>query len=704
METKNNLDQVKLDSTTADELLQELHTIANNEGTDVAKNVASSWINELREKINYHGQLYYNEDRPEISDAQYDELVHQLVALENQYPDLVTSDSPTQRVGGAPIEAFQKVTHRVPMLSLDNAFNAGDLRAFDQRVKKLSGRDEIAYVLELKIDGLTAVLTYENGKLARGATRGDGEVGEDVTHNIRTIKSIPQTLKKPVSIDIRGEVYMKKQAFSELNAVREERGEALFANPRNAAAGSVRQLDSRIAAERSLDYLAYDLIYLGDGGLTSHMQVLEYLEELGFTVNERQRCADIEEVIKLTEEWAEERNNHPFEIDGLVIKIDDLALRDELGTTAKSPRWAMAYKFPAQQKTTKVLDIIPSVGRTGVITPVASLEPVEVAGSTVSRATLHNEDELRRKDVRIGDTVVIQKAGDVIPEVVRVVTEERSGEEKEFVMPTECPVCHGPVLREPGEAVHRCVNTLACSAQIKEGIVHFVARDAMNLEGIGPSLIDQLLEKGLIKDVADLYYLTKDQLLGLERMGEKSAQNAIGAIEESKERSLDRLIFALGIRHVGSGTARLLTEKYKSIDALLEAQADELLEVDEIGPKSAESIANFFAQQRNRDLIEKLRQGGVKMEMAVVEEAAADTSLAGQTFVFTGSLEKLARSEAQEMVLKRGGKVSSSVSKKTNYVVYGADPGSKYEKAVELNVQTLTEEEFMRLIGEQSEL
>lgn len=699
MERKNN-PQIHLNTLTTEELLQELQDTASKDGSDAAKNNASNWVKELREQINYHAQRYYNEDAPEIGDVEYDQLMQKLVALENRYPDLVTSDSPTQRVGGVPIDAFQKVTHRIPMLSLDNAFNAEDLRAFDQRVKKLSGRDDIAYVLELKIDGLTAVLTYENGKLVRGATRGDGEVGEDVTHNIKTIKSIPPLLKKPVSLDIRGEVYMKKQAFSELNSAREERGEALFANPRNAAAGSVRQLDPRIAAERSLDYLAYDLIYLGEGGLDSHIQVLEYLEELGFTVNQRQRCEGIEQVIKLTEEWAEERNNHPFEIDGLVIKIDDLALRDELGTTAKSPRWAMAYKFPAQQKTTKVLDIIPSVGRTGVITPVAALEPVEVAGSTVSRATLHNEDELRRKDVRIGDTVVIQKAGDVIPEVVRVVTVDRTGEEKEFIMPTECPVCRGPVLREPGEAVHRCTNNLACPAQIKEGIVHFVSRDAMNLEGIGPSLIDQLLEKGLIKDVADLYYLKKEQLFDLERMGEKSAQNAMDAIEESKERSLDRLIFALGIRHVGSGTARLLTEKYRSIDDLMQAQAEELLEVDEIGPKSAESIANFFAQQRNRDLIEKLRQGGVKMEMEVKDEVAANASLVGQTFVFTGSLEKLSRSEAQEMVLKRGGKVSSSVSKKTSYVVYGADPGSKYEKAVELNVKTLTEEKFMELIGQ----
>ena len=678
--------------------LENLKEIENNSGRAEALNVANRCAVELREQIAYHNHRYYVLDDSEIDDDEYDKLMRRLTAIEEEYPEVITPDSPTQRVAGAPIEAFQKVTHRVPMLSLDNAFGADDLRAFDQRVKRLSGRDAIEYVVELKIDGLTAVLTYVNGSLVTGATRGDGEVGEDVTHNIRTIKTVPLKLQKPVSIEIRGEVYMDKNSFRELNTLREERSEQLFANPRNAAAGSVRQLDPRVAAERSLNYLAYDLIYLGEGGLMTHMQVLDYLSDLGFSVNKRQLCKDIEEVIKVTEEWTEKRNDLPFEIDGLVIKINDLALRDELGTTAKSPRWATAFKFPAQQKTTIVVDIVPSVGRTGVITPVANLEPVEVAGSTVSRATLHNEDELRRKDVRIGDTVVIQKAGDVIPEVVKVVTSKRTGNEREFVMPTVCPVCNAPVQREPGEAVHRCTNNLGCPEQIKEGIVHFVSRDAMNLEGIGPSLIDQLLEKELIKDVAGLYYLQKDDFLRLERMGEKSAQNAMDAIAESKDRSLDRLIFALGIRHVGSGTARLLTEKYKSIDDLLNTTEEELLQVEEIGPKSAESIVDFFAQERNRQLIEKLRRGGVKMEMPKEEEQVVDPSFAGKTFVFTGSLETLTRTEAQEMVLSRGGKVSGSVSKKTSYVIYGADPGSKYEKARELNVTTLTEAEFMQMI------
>lgn len=678
--------------------LEEFQQIEAQSGRPEALERVNRYVNELRQWIEYHEHKYYEEDAPEITDQEFDQLMRELQRLEEAYPEVITPDSPTQRVGGAPIDAFQKVTHRVPMLSLDNAFDAGDLQAFDQRVRKLSGRDELHYVVEPKIDGLTVVLTYENGLLVRGATRGDGEVGEDVTHNVRTIRSIPLQLTKPVSIEVRGEVYMNKTAFAKLNDRRELAGEALFANPRNAAAGSIRQLDPKIARERSLNYLAYDLIYLGDGGLMTHTGVLDYLKELGFTVNSHYFCPEIDEVIRKTEEWIEKRHHLRFEIDGLVIKINDLALRNELGATAKSPRWAMAFKFPAQQKTTKVLSIEPSVGRTGVITPVANLEPVEVAGSVVSRATLHNEDELRRKDVRIGDTVVIQKAGDVIPEVVRVVLTERTGAEQEFVMPEQCPVCGAPVTREPGEAVHRCTNNLGCPAQIKEGIVHFVARDAMNLDGVGPSLIDQLLDKGLIKDVADLYYLKKDDLLGLERMGEKSAQNAMNAIEESKNRSLDRLIFALGIRHVGAGTARTLTEKYRSMDALMNTSVDELLTVDEIGPKSAESISQFFAESRNRELIAKLRQGGVRMEMPEEPAIVAESNFAGKSFVFTGGLETLSRGEAQELVLRRGGKVSSSVSKKTDYVVYGKDPGSKFEKAQELNIPTLTEEEFKELL------
>lgn len=678
--------------------LEELRQIESEKGREDALSRANEQAEELRQEIEHHDYRYYVLDEPEVADVEYDLLMRELKQLEEAYPEIITPDSPSQRVAGAPIEAFDKVVHRVPMLSLDNAFNGEELRAFDQRIKRMSGREDIEYVVELKIDGLTAVLTYTDGSLNRGATRGDGQVGEDVTHNIRTIKSIPLRLKKPVSIEIRGEVYMDKQGFADLNQRREEQGESLFANPRNAAAGTIRQLNAQIAAERPLNLLAYDLIYLGEGEFTTHIEVLNYLEELGFKVNKRQLCSNIEEVVKVTEEWTEQRGQWPFEIDGLVIKINDLALREELGTTAKSPRWATAFKFPAQQRTTTVEDIIPSVGRTGAITPVAILEPVEVAGSTVSRATLHNEDEMRRKDVRIGDIVVIQKAGDVIPEVVKVVESKRTGEEKEFIMPSNCPVCGAQVIRELGEAKHRCTNNLGCPAQVKEGIVHYVSRNAMNLEGVGPSLIDQLLEKELIKDVADLYYLKKEDLIQLERMGEKSAENAIKAIETSKDRPLDRLTFALGIRHVGAGAARVLIEKYKSMDALMNAQEEDLVELDEIGPKIAESIVSFFREERNRELIEKLRQGGVKTEMAEDELEPADTSLAGKSFVFTGGLETLSRGEAKEMVESKGGKVSSSVSKKTGYVVVGKDPGSKYQKAVELGLPILDEEEFKQLL------
>ncbi len=678
--------------------LDDLKQLEMKDGREAALNQANAETDKLRKEIEHNDYRYYVLDEPEIADAEYDLLMQKLKILEAEYPEIITPDSPTQRVAGAPIESFQKVTHRVSMLSLDNAFGAEDLRSFDQRIKRMSALENLEYVLELKIDGLTAVLTYEDGRLVRAATRGDGVIGENVTHNIRTIKSIPLKLKQPVNIEIRGEVYMDKRRFEKLNQRRIEREEQPFANPRNAAAGTVRQLDPRIASERSLDYLAYDQIYLGDGNLTTHTDVLSYLEELGFKVNQRWLCSDIEEVIKITEEWTERRNDLFFEIDGMVIKINDLALRDELGTTAKSPRWATAYKFPAQQRTTIVNDIEPSVGRTGAITPVAILEPVEVAGSTVSRATLHNEDELRRKDVRIGDTVVIQKAGDVIPEVVKVVLSKRTGDEKEFEMPKVCPVCGAHVVREVGEAKHHCTNNLGCPAQVKEGIVHFVARNAMNLEKVGPSVIDRLLEKGLIKDVADIYYIKKEDLLQLERMGEKSADNVIAAIEKSRDRSLDRLIFGLGIRHVGSGAARVLTEKYRSIDELMNVSEDLLLELDEIGPKIAESIVNFFSEEKNRELIEKLRQGGVKVEMESVEEGEKDISLAGKSFVFTGGLETVSRSEAKEMVLSKGGKVSSSVSKKTGFVVVGKEPGSKYEKAKELGVTILTEEKFKELI------
>lgn len=679
------------------EKIEELKHLAEINGRETILNTVNGYAEELKREINYHNHCYHVKDAPEISDLQYDQIVRKLADLETAFPEIITPDSPTQRVGGEPIAAFQKVAHRMPMLSLGNAFNAEDLRSFDQRLKRMSGRENIEYVLELKIDGLTAVLTYERGQFIRGATRGDGEVGEDVTHNLRTVKSIPLKLKKPVSIDIRGEVYMTKAGFKELNDRRQESGESLFANPRNAAAGTIRQLDPKIARERPLGYLAYDLIYLGEDDLKTHIDVLRYLDELGFKVNQRQFCSNIEEAITVTTTWMAKREDWPFEIDGLVLKVNDLALREELGNTAKSPRWAIAFKFPAQQQTTSVSDILASVGRTGAITPVAILEPVEVAGSTVSRATLHNEDELLRKDVHIGDTVVIQKAGDVIPEIVKVITENRTGRERKFQFPKVCPVCGADVIREPGEAVHRCTNNLACSAQLREGIIHFVSRNAMNIDGVGPSLISQLLDKALIKDVADLYFLKKADLIALERMGEKSTENVLKAIEESKTRSLDRLLFALGIRHVGVGAARILMQTYSSLDDLMKATSEQLVELDEIGPKIANSLVDYFSHQRNRELITKLRRGGVKMEMVLTDEKS-DSVLAGKTFVFTGGLESVTRNQAKEMVFKQGGKVTSSVSKKTDYVVVGSDPGSKAKKARELGLRILTEEEFKLLI------
>ena len=680
--------------------LDKLNQIAESEGRDQALSRANDYVEELRSEIEHHEHRYYVLDDPEIADVEYDRMMQELEKIEDEFPELVTPDSPTQRVGGEPIDEFKKVEHRVPMLSLGNAFNGEELKEFDQRIKRMSNVSNPEYVVEVKIDGLTAVLTYENGLLIRAATRGDGRVGEDITHNIKTIKSIPLKLKEPLDLEIRGEVFMQKEGFKELNKRREEEGESAFANPRNAAAGTIRQLDPRVTDKRPMDLLAYDLIHLGEGQFQTHIDEMKYLEDLGFKVNKRWFCSKIEEVIQICQDWVEKRNELPFEIDGMVIKLNNLALREKLGTTSKSPRWATAFKFPAQQRTTKVEDILPSVGRTGAITPVAVLEPVEVDGSTVSRATLHNEDELRRKDVKIGDTVVIQKAGDVIPEVVKVVESKRTGEEREFQFPEACPICGAKVVRLAGEAKHRCTNNLGCPAQVKEGIVHFVSRTAMNVDGVGPSLINQLLENELIKDVADLYYLKKEDLLPLERMGEKSSQNAIDAIEDSKERPLDRLIFALGIRHVGSNAARVLTRQYKSMEEIMGASLDDLLELDEIGPKIAESIVDFFREDQNRELIDKLRQAGVKMELDEEEEEfEEDESFIDKRFVFTGGLESLSRKEAKELVTKRGGRVTSSVSSKTSYVVVGQNPGSKYDKAQELGITILNEEDFKDLLS-----
>lgn len=663
-------------------------------------------IRKLRDEIEFHNYRYYVLDDPVISDAEYDALMRELVELEAEHPELVTPDSPTQRVGAAPAEAFAPVVHRSPMMSLANVYSVEELRAFDTRVRKALDGEPVEYVAELKIDGLAVSLTYEDGKFVRGATRGDGTTGEDVTHNLKTIRSIPMRLRldRPVSIDVRGEVYMIRREFHKLNEERRAAGEPLFANPRNAAAGSLRQLDPKVTAARPLDIFVYGIGYVsGAGGAApeTHLEALGLLKEAGFRTNPNTRlCRTIDEVVDYCAHWGERRDSLDYEIDGVVVKVNSLAQQERLGATARSPRWAVAYKFPARQATTKVRDIIVQVGRTGTLTPVAVLDPVELAGSTVSRATLHNEDIIRAKDIRIGDTIIVEKGGDVIPEVVKVVTERRTGAEREFRMPTKCPECGADVVRLEGEAASRCVGGMACPAQVREGILHFASRDAMDIEGMGPSLVAQLLDTGLVKTVADIYDLKLDDIARLERMGKKSAENLLGAIERSKSHPLHRLVFALGIRHVGERSARDLAEHFGTMDRLAAATYDELTDVPDVGPKVAESVLAFFREPRNREILRRLADAGVNMKETEKVAPSAESPLAGKTVVLTGTLERFTRKEAEEAVLARGGKVSSSVSRKTDYVVVGKDPGSKYDKARELGVTILDEHEFARLLGE----
>ena len=664
-------------------------------------------IRKLREEIEFHNYRYYVLDDPVVSDAEYDALMRELVELEAEHPELVTPDSPTQRVGAAPAEAFAPVVHRSPMMSLANVYSMEELRAFDARVRKALGGEPVEYVAELKIDGLAVSLVYEEGRFVRGATRGDGTTGEDVTHNLRTIRSIPMRLRlgPPVSIDVRGEVYMIRREFHKLNEERRASGEPLFANPRNAAAGSLRQLDPKVTAARPLDVFVYGIGYMsGAGGAApeTHLEALGLLKEAGFRTNPNTRlCRTIDEVVDYCAHWGERRDTLDYEIDGVVVKVNSLAQQERLGATARSPRWAVAYKFPARQATTKVRDIIVQVGRTGTLTPVAVLDPVELAGSTVSRATLHNEDIIRAKDIRIGDTVVVEKGGDVIPEVVKMVTERRTGAEREFRMPAKCPECGADVVRLEGEAASRCVGGMACPAQVREGILHFASRDAMDIEGMGPSLVAQLLDAGLVKTAADIYDLKLDDIARLERMGKKSAENLLSAIERSKSHPLHRLVFALGIRHVGERSARDLAEHFGTMDRLAAATYDELTRVPDVGPKVAESVLAFFREPRNRESLRRLADAGVNMKETEKAAPSAESPLAGKTVVLTGTLERFTRKEAEEAVLARGGKVSSSVSRKTDYVVVGKDPGSKYDKARELGVTILDEHEFERLLGEE---
>ncbi|MFT9496016.1 NAD-dependent DNA ligase LigA [Anaerosolibacter sp.] len=653
-------------------------------------------INKLREKINHHNYQYYVLDAPEIDDYAYDLLMKELVDLETQFPELITSDSPSQRVGGVPLSAFGQVTHTVPMLSLDNSYDPGDLREFDKRIRKAVG-ESVEYVVELKIDGLSVALRYEDGRLVQGATRGDGFVGEDITQNLRTIKSIPLRLKEEEDLEVRGEVYISREKFAELNQKQEEKGETLFANPRNAAAGSLRQLDSKITAQRPLDIFVFNIQTIGDRGFHTHTEGLDYLKSVGFKTSIYEICQDIEGVIEQCEKWAQKRNELPFDIDGLVIKVNDLQLREHLGTRSKSPRWAIAYKFPAEQQRTIVQDIIIQVGRTGALTPTAILEPVRVAGSVIGRATLHNEDFIRQKDIRIGDHVWIQKAGDVIPEVVNVIFDERTGEEQEFIMPKNCPTCGHQTTRLEGEAVTRCMNS-ACPDQLRRGIIHFVSRNAMNIEGLGESIVALLMEHKLIHDVADLYYLKKEDLIPLERMGEKSAQNLIDAIEKSKNNDLDRVIFGLGIKLVGERAAGLLADAFGSMDRLVQASYEEITSIPEIGDKMAESLVAFLKEDTNLNVIGKLRAAGVNMENQAANDEQVEKRFEGFTFVLTGTLEKYTRNEAKEIIERLGGRVSGSVSKKTSYVLAGAEAGSKLDKAVELGVKVINEDEFQNMI------
>jgi len=647
-------------------------------------------IEKLREQLHYHNYRYYVLDDPVITDQEYDALMRELMELEQQHPELVTPDSPTQRVGHAPLAEFATVRHAQPMLSLANAFDMDDLAAFVQRVQRQAGR-EVEFVCELKIDGLAVSLDYEDGVLVRGATRGDGVEGEDITANLRTVRAVPLRLNRPVTINVRGEVYMPRADFQRLNAQRQEAGESVFANPRNAAAGSLRQLDPNITAGRKLDIFLYAL-NMADGPAT-HLECLNLLRELGFRTNPHSRlCRGLAEIEEYVEHWTARRPELPYDIDGIVVKVNDLALQAELGNTARSPRWAVAYKFPAEQVVTKVLDIEVQVGRTGILTPLAHLEPVRVAGSTVSRATLHNADIVAQRDVRVGDYVVIQKAGDVIPEIVRSLPERRTGNEAPFVMPDKCPACGSTVVRVPGEAATRCVNK-ACPAQQQERLIHFASRGAMDIEGLGPAIIEQLVEAGLVSTPADFYRLTKEDLLQLERFGEKSAQNLIDAIAASKNRPVSRLIYALGIRLVGAEVARELAKHFPSVQALAQAGEEELMAVPAVGEKIARSVVDFFSDPDNRRLIAELAEVGVSVEGQ--EEQGGAAVLSGLTFVVTGKLERYSREQIEEQLRQLGANVTSSVSKKTSYLIAGEKAGSKLDKARELGVPVLSEAEFL---------
>ena len=666
----------------------------------VSREEAKRRIEELRKLIRHHDYLYYVLNKPEISDAEYDKLMLELRKLEEAYPDLVTPDSPTQRVGGFPAEEFKTVTHMKPMLSLDSAFTKEEIKKFDERIKRELGDESIEYVAEPKLDGLSVELVYENGVFVRGSTRGDGINGEDVTENLKTIRAVPLRLREsktiPTRLAVRGEVIMHINDFERLNKQLIERGEEPLANPRNAAAGSLRRLDPRETAERPLDIFFYEILLIEGVDIETQWDGLKHLKEWGLKVNHLiKKCDDIDDAIRYHEEMAEKREELSYEIDGVVIKVNRLDYQEKLGIKARSPRWAIAYKFPPREEETEIVDIVVQVGRTGTLTPVALLKPVDVTGVTVSRATLHNQDFIDQMDVRIGDKVKVARAGDVIPEVVKVLKDKRTGREKKFHIPSKCPVCGSKVVKEG--AFYRCTGGLACIAQLKRSITHYASKGAMDIEGLGKKNVDLLVDSGLIKRVSDLYVLKKEDLLKLPRFAEKSADNLLKGIEKSKERSLARFIYALGIPNVGEHMARVLAEHFKTLDALMNASRESLLEIHEVGPETADSIVSFFREKINREEIERMKKFGVKATVAKVEEKKG--ILSGKVFVFTGALQSFSREEAKRLVEELGGRAASSVSKNVDFVVVGENPGSKYDKAKKLGLKIIDEKEFKKMIG-----
>ena len=663
----------------------------------VSKEEAAKRIEELRQQIRYHEKKYYVDNDPQISDYEFDCLVKELEQLESLYPDLITPDSPTQRVGEQPVEGFPSVVHSIPMLSLDNCYNQEEFLEFVQRIEKLLPGEKIEFVTELKIDGLGIAIIYRGGHFAQAITRGDGFRGDDVSANVKTIRSLPLSIPLQAEVEVRGEIYLPFSSFEKINQEREAKGESLFANPRNAAAGTIRLLDPREVAQRNLDVFLY-YIFVNGQSQESQWQNLQLLKELGFKINPHVRlCGSVKEVIDYYEYWKDRRDDLDYDVDGIVVKVNSTRQQQALGSTAKFPRWAIAYKFPARQATTKIIDIKVQVGRTGALTPVAILEPVQLSGTTISRSTLHNEEEIRRKDIRIGDYVLIERSGDVIPKVVSVMKERRTGQEKPFSFPTRCPVCGSPVFKPEGEVISRCINP-SCPARLRESLLHYASRRAMNIEGLGEALVDQLLAQKLVQSIPDLYHLKKEDLVKLERMGPKSAQNLLDQIEASKHQDLARLLYALGIRYVGERTAQTLAEHFQSLEALSKASLEELLALPDIGPKVAESIVFFFQQKENQELIRRLKEVGVRGEAKVTTEPTAQPFV-GLTFVLTGELEHYTRDEAREIIERLGGRVTSSVSRKTSVVIVGRNPGSKLQKAKDYNITIWDEEEFLRQAG-----